>query len=255
MGAPVQQTTGPGESLMNQWIGTLVEDDFYRPEPWRHFALAGPLAVITLMAMLLGSKYLKPSLPRPPEHNAIEARLVELVPPKPAGLQGGAAAATVAVKPKTVEKPHPKKVATLHPKVVAPPVISPSETSEVGTGPSVPTTSGAPGKEASVGLPGGTGVGSGAGIGNDASGARAIYAPTPTIPDDLREDVFRAVAVAHFKVGPDGAVEVTLAQPTSNPRLNQILLNTLREWKFFPAMKDGIAINSEFDVRIPITVQ
>jgi protein TonB len=46
-----------------------------------------------------------------------------------------------------------------------------------------------------------------------------------------------------------------LEQPTPNPRLNQILLNTLRQWKFFPAMKDGIAINSEFDVRIPITVQ
>jgi protein TonB len=56
-------------------------------------------------------------------------------------------------------------------------------------------------------------------------------------------------------VWPDGTVEVTLAQPTPNPRLNQILLNTLRQWKFFPAMKDGIAINSEFDVRIPISVQ
>ena len=119
----------------------------------------------------------------------------------------------------------------------------------------MPTTSGLSGKEAAVGVPGGTGVGSGAGLGNDASGARAIYAPTPTIPDDLRENVFRAVAIAHFKVSPDGAVEVTLEQPTPNPRLNQILLNTLRQWKFFPAMKDGIAINSEFDVRIPITVQ
>ena len=58
-----------------------------------------------------------------------------------------------------------------------------------------------------------------------------------------------------FKVAPDGTVEVTLAQPTPNPRLNQILLNVLKEWRFFPAMKDGIAINSEFDVRIPISVQ
>jgi len=240
---------------MNQWIGSAVEDDFYRPEPWRHFVVTGPLSVLALFAMLIGSRYLKPSLPHAPEHNAIEAQLVEVIPPvKPAGLQGGATPAVVA-KPKTVEKPHPKKVAAVHPKVVAPPLIAPSETSEVGTGPSVPTTAGAPGKEASVGIPGGTGVGSGAGIGNDASGARAIYAPTPTIPDDLREDVFEAVAIAHFKVGPDGSVEVTLAQPTPNPRINQILLNTLREWKFFPAMKDGIAINSEFDVRIPITVQ
>ena len=93
------------------------------------------------------------------------------------------------------------------------------------------------------------------GLGNDASGARAIYAPTPTIPDDMREDVFQAVAIAHFKVAPDGAVEVALAQPTPNPRLNQILLDVLRQWKFFPAMKDGIAIASEFDVRIPISVQ
>jgi len=238
---------------MNQWIGPTVEEEIYRPQPWRRFALTGPLSVLTIIAMLLGSRFIKPTLPHPREYNAIEARLVEVVPPKPAGLQGGPAA--VQVKPKRIEKPHPKTVATHHPKIEAPPVVSPSETSEVGAGPSVPTISGGPGKEASVGIPGGTGIGSGAGIGNDASGARAIYAPTPTIPDDMREDVFQAVAIAHFKVGPDGTVEVTLAQPTPNPRLNQILLNTLREWKFFPAMKDGIAINSEFDVRIPISVQ
>jgi len=239
---------------MNQWIGPIVEDEIYRPQRWQRFALTGPLSVVTIIAMLLGSRFIKPTLPHPRQYNAVEAQLVEVLPPKPAGLQGGPAAAPI--KPKVVEKPHPKTVATHHPKVEAPPVISPSETSDVGTGPSVPTTSGPPsGKEAAVGIPGGTGVGSGAGIGNDASGARAIYAPTPTIPDELRENVFQAVAIAHFKVGPDGTVEVTLAQPTPNPRLNQILLNTLKEWRFFPAMKDGIAINSEFDVRIPITVQ
>jgi periplasmic protein TonB len=234
---------------MNQWIGHVAEEDLYRPQPWRRFVVTGPLSLLALIAMLMGSRYLKPSLPHPPEHNAIEAQLIELVPPKPAGLQGGPAAA--AVKPKTVEKP--KAMAMHHPKVEAPPVIAPSETSAVGTGPSVSTTSGASGNEASVGIPGG--AGSGAGVGNDASGARAIYAPTPIIPDDLREDVFQAVAIAHFKVGPDGSVEVTLAQPTPNPRINQILLNTLREWKFFPAMKDGIAINSDFNLRIPISVQ
>ena len=207
-----------------------------------------------MMAMLLGSRFIKPTLPHPREYNAIEARLVEVLPPPPAGLQGGPAAAPV--KPKPAEKPHRKTAATHHPKVEVPPLISPSETSEVGTGPSVPTTSGPPSaKDEAVGVPGGTGVGSGVGLGNDASGARAIYAPTPTIPDDMREDVFQAVAIAHFKVAPDGAVEVALAQPTPNPRLNQILLDVLRQWKFFPAMKDGIAIASEFDVRIPISVQ
>ena len=34
-----------------------------------------------------------------------------------------------------------------------------------------------------------------------------------------------------------------------------MLLDSLKQWKFFPAMRNGVAIPSEFDVRIPITVQ
>jgi protein TonB len=71
----------------------------------------------------------------------------------------------------------------------------------------------------------------------------------------MREEPFSAVAVARFRVSPEGNVNVTLIQPTPNPRLNQILLDTLKQWKFFPAMKDGVAVNSEFEVRIPVTVQ
>ncbi|MFZ0889859.1 MAG: hypothetical protein WA005_15545 [Candidatus Binataceae bacterium] len=50
-------------------------------------------------------------------------------------------------------------------------------------------------------------------------------------------------------------MKVTLVKPTGNPRLKQILLATLEEWRFFPAVNDGIAIDSAFDVRIPISVQ
>ena len=46
----------------------------------------------------------------------------------------------------------------------------------------------------------GTGEGGGGRIGTDTVGARAIYAPTPVIPDDLREDVIQTEAVAHFDV-------------------------------------------------------
>jgi protein TonB len=106
-----------------------------------------------------------------------------------------------------------------------------------------------------AGVPGSKGTGVGSGLGSDTTGARAIYAPVPKIPDELREDTLTAVAVAHFRVSYDGNVEVVLAQPTSNPQLNEILLDTLKQWRFFPAMKGGVAENSEFDVRIPITVQ
>ena len=97
--------------------------------------------------------------------------------------------------------------------------------------------------------------GGGGGIGTDTVGARAIYAPTPVIPDDLREDVMQTEAVAHFNVSFDGTSEVTLVKPTSSPRLNQVLLDALKQWKFFPAVKNGVAIASSFDVRIPISVQ
>ncbi len=107
----------------------------------------------------------------------------------------------------------------------------------------------------SEGVSGGAGTGSGAGLGSDNGGARAILAPTPVIPDDLREQELDTVAVAHFKVTYDGQIQVTLTKPTESPRLNQILLDTLNQWRFFPAHKNGVAIDSEFDVRIPVSVE
>jgi TonB family protein len=86
-------------------------------------------------------------------------------------------------------------------------------------------------------------------------GARAIYAPVPVIPDDLREDLTQTEAVARFKVTSEGTTEVTLEKATSNPRLDQVLLDTLKQWKFSPAMKDGVAVESSFEVRIPISVR
>ena len=102
---------------------------------------------------------------------------------------------------------------------------------------------------------GASGHAGGGGLGADSIGAHAIYAPAPTIPDDLRENVFETVALAHFHVSFDGVATVTLTQPTSNPRLNLLLLDTLKQWRFFPAIRNGVATDSEFDIRIPIAVR
>jgi hypothetical protein len=61
----------------------------------------------------------------------------------------------------------------------------------------------------------------------------------PVLPDDLREQGYQVTAIAHFKVHADGTFEVELIKPTQNPRLNQILLETLHRWRFFPAMENG----------------
>jgi periplasmic protein TonB len=236
-------------------------------EPWRRFAWIAPLSVLLWVAALFCfSILLRQTAPPLPELKPLEARIVEL--PAAGGLQGGPAA----VKPHPAAvKPHPaivaKPVPVIHPRTIVhnrvkiKPIVPPVPPSPTGTSkseapiaPASPATSTGASTEGE-GASAGSGSGSGSGMGSDSGGARAIYSPVPKIPDDLREVAFEAVAVAHFLVSYDGKVKVNLAKPTSDPRLNQILLSTLEQWRFFPAMRGGVAIDSEFDVRIPITVQ
>jgi protein TonB len=224
-------------------------DDFIVPmaAPWRRFVVNVPLAMLTLVAMVFCARFFPPSLPPPPHYDVVIATLVEPPSPQvPAGLQGGAApAAKQAAKPIHHEpRAHPH----LPPPALA---TSPSGGLAVSVPPAPPSVP----EEDTSGISGGTGVGTGAGMGTDSAGARAIYAPPPKIPDDLRQDAMQAEAMAHFVVAPDGTVTVTLVKPTGNPRLNQVLLAALSQWQFFPAMRSGMPVPSEFDLRIPIVVE
>jgi periplasmic protein TonB len=229
-------------------------------EPGRRLLWIIPLSIVLWAALLsVFSLILTRTAVQQEEQTPIEAQLID-IPKAVGGLQGNGGAPHPAVaipKPKPIVKPRPavhvKKVAPL------PPVIrSPYGTEKTTEAPSVeekPGTGAGTATESGESTGSGTGEGGGLGIGSDTVGARAIYAPTPVIPDDLREDVIQTEAVARFNVSFDGISEVTLEKPTSSPRLNQVLLDTLKLWKFFPAIKNGIAIPSSFEVRIPISVQ
>jgi protein TonB len=229
-------------------------------EPWRRFAWIAPLSIVIWAGVLLAfALVLKQTAPPLPELKPIEARIVEL--PPAAGLQGGPAAVPHPIAPAL---PKPKPHVEVRRNVPAHPhkerIIPEAPPSFAGTRKEAPAESSASTKgTATGGSAESSGVpqekGGGSGLGSDSLGARAIYSPVPKIPDDLREVAFEAVAVAHFEISYDGNVKVTLAKPTADPRLNQILLNTLQQWRFFPAMKGGVAIDSAFDVRIPISVQ
>src|SRR5258708_1102215 len=84
--------------------------------------------------------------------------------------------------------------------------------------------------------------------------ARAIAQPLPELPDDLRDQAYQTVATARFAIHVDGSVDVELVKPTANPRLNQILLETLRKWRFFPAMQAGHPVESRQDIRVHFNV-
>lgn len=221
-------------------------------------------ALLTLFALLL-----ERTAPSPPELAPAQVRIVEL--PPTAGLQGGGAAhhpAAAPPKPKVeTRKPEPRikirraalppvRVHPAKPKALAAPLLPPSpagtakEPTRVSS-PAGPVSASTGATSAGAGR----GAGSGAGIGSDSGGVRAIYTPKPVIPDSLREEAFETVAVARFKVTYDGQVQVTLITPTENPQLNELLLETLKQWRFFPAMKSGVAVDSQFDLRIPISVQ
>jgi outer membrane biosynthesis protein TonB len=70
-------------------------------------------------------------------------------------------------------------------------------------------------------------------------GAWAIFKPLPEIPDALRLRSIDLVAIARFKVAADGSAQVELIEPTTDPELNHALLDSLKCWRFFPAMLNG----------------
>jgi hypothetical protein len=59
-----------------------------------------------------------------------------------------------------------------------------------------------------------------------------------------------------FSVSPvlAAAPKPLLLKATSSPRINQLILNTLRTWKFFPALEQGKPVPSVQDIRIHIDV-
>jgi periplasmic protein TonB len=244
---------------------------YYIDDPRLRLAWVVPFSLILWTALLtLFALLLERTAPPAPELAPAEVRIVE-VPPA-AGLQGGAAvphpAAAERPKPKT-ETPKPRPHLTIRRAAITPvrvhrakpkeppvPLAPPSASGTAKEPAQAVRSAGAPSASNAVPTAGaGAGAGNGAGIGSDSSGARAIYAPKPVIPDDLREEAFQTVAVARFKVTYDGQVTVTLTTPTESPQLNELLLDTLKQWRFFPAMKSGVAVDSQFDLRIPISVQ
>jgi protein TonB len=86
-------------------------------------------------------------------------------------------------------------------------------------------------------------------------GARAIFQPKPEIPENLRRQNLDVVAVARFRVAVNGSAQVELVQSTSDPELDQVLLDVLKRWRFFPGMQDGKPVPSTVDIRVPVTVK
>lgn len=163
-------------------------------------------------------------------------------PPKQPSVKPARSQSLPARTPMPAPKSQPMTRAPEPTPAAEPETRSPAQTATAGPRPSSPDRSATTTERASAeSTPG-------------SSPAHAITQPLPSIPDDLRELAYQAVAIARFVIHTDGSVSVELIKPTQYPRLNQILVETLRSWRFFPAIQDGHPIETQQDIRVHFNV-
>ena len=238
--------------------------------PWPRLPWTLPAALLIWMVALWGLAYFMEK----PTHQAVEpppinAQLIEQ--PAPVATQN-----TRPERPVAVHKPKPLPQVRPRQGPVMPQVSSPTEQRPAAQQAGVPTNTGV---SVLTAPPGGVpGEGQAAASRNTSpdsgaqagpydrkgsprgtiyanSGARAIVQPMPQIPDDLREEAFNFTALARFRIAVDGSAKVELAKPTPNPRLNWILLDSLKKWRFIPAIKNGKPVASIEEIVVKIEVK
>jgi protein TonB len=217
--------------------------------------------------VLIGGLLVTPEI-TPPSPPNLDAQLVEIEPPPPrisspaesAPAHPAHLAPPANVKhatPPTVhhatpvqEEPSQHAAVPVAPPAAPSPVAAPS--AAPSPAPKAPPVSATPSASTTNRSPVATDL---AANGSGHTGARAITQPLPEIPDDLREAAYHAIALARFTIHPDGSADVELLQPTQQPRLNQLLLSALHNWRFFPATENGKPVESHQDVRVHLVVQ
>lgn len=209
---------------------------------WRRLGVLLPAVVTAWLVVLWTLGVLLESEPVPPAPKPIDAMLIEL-PPEPKVQQPAAeppAAPPLPAKPRPLRRapaPRPVLPTPSHEETRAeeapPPVAAPAL-------PPVPAP--APPAQARSSSQ------------SQRTGARAVYSPLPKIPDELREEASQSQALVRFDIRADGTASVALVQPTPNPVLNRLILQTLSSWRFFPAVQDGKPVASTQEVRIRLEV-
>jgi len=238
--------------------------------PWRRLPWTLPTALlIWTMALWVSANFMGKPAYRPVTPPPIDAQLIELPVPPPAEIVEPEPPAAVQepepappqpapVIPRVVPRPKPNppiqraKVRTRTPEVLS----STATPDGAGDTPSVeqpPAEEYASSNSARAGSLDAKGSSHGDMYANSA--ARAIVQPMPQIPDDLRMAAFQSAALARFHIAVDGSAEVELVKPTPIPRLNRILLDSLKKWRFMPALKSGKPVASTEEILVKIEVK
>jgi protein TonB len=228
-----------------------------RDDPWSRLAFLVPLAALASVLSLMGFLQLLTPPPPKPAPAALSVEFLELpAPAPPSETASPQEAAPVPPPPEPAAEPPPEPM----PEPAQEPARAAPETPPPPPKPQAPrrqaaakaATPAAPAQQAAPSAPAPTATATASG---GLTGARAIYQPTPEIPESLRHRNVELVATARFQVAANGSARVELIGPTSDQELNRSLLETLQKWRFFPAMEQGKAVASVIDIRIPVSVR
>ncbi len=193
----------------------------------------------------------------PPPAKPLEMRMVELDSPPVPPVPPAAPAVHNAPAPAAPAKPADKRPRAVPQRAVPPARSQPEMPSTHSVAPAPPAQTSAEAKPATEPPAHAAAAPSeekSTAASSDDAAAHSISQPLPELPDDLREQAYQTVATARFMIHADGSVDVELVKPTPNPRLNQILLESLRKWRFSPAMQAGHRVESRQDIRVHFNV-
>jgi len=91
-------------------------------------------------------------------------------------------------------------------------------------------------------------------VGNGVTPPRATYAPDPAYSEEARSDKYQGICVLDLVVGPDGKTYDVKVSRAIGDGLDLAAVESVRQWKFEPARKDGqpvaVAIQVEVSFRL-----
>jgi protein TonB len=82
-----------------------------------------------------------------------------------------------------------------------------------------------------------------------------VNMPKPTLPDSLRNDTLDRTTVAEFVVGTDGTPEqIRVVQSAGVSELDQLAIDAVKQWRFKPATRDGVPVQSTIRLHVAFQV-
>jgi periplasmic protein TonB len=86
--------------------------------------------------------------------------------------------------------------------------------------------------------------------------AEPVYQPQPVIPEDLLDSAndVDATFYGYFTIHPDGTVDVKMVQSTGDSVLDRLAIDAAKQWRFTPATKDGIPVESYRRLQVEFVV-